>query len=251
MQAPIKSDLEKALLLCKGAFFSAAWFSVIINLLMITPAIYMLQVYDRVVSTGNKSTLLMLTLIVIVLFITMTALEWVRSQILVKVSSRLEVLLNKRLFQVAFKQALYYGGQRATTQPLDDLTGLRQFLTGNGLFAFFDAPWIPFYLALLFIFHPIFGWFSLITAILLCIIAFATDKFTTKILGEANNQSMATRSMLSRNLRNAEVIESMGMLGKIREKWAASANKVLELQALASSRAGLLTALSKFVRLAS
>jgi ATP-binding cassette subfamily C protein EexD len=211
----------------------------------------MLQVYDRVVATGNKSTLLMLTLIVVMLFVTMASLEWVRSQILVKVSSRLELLLNKRLFQVAFKQSLYSGGQRATTQPLDDLTGLRQFLTGNGLFAFFDAPWMPVYLALLFMFHPWFGWFSIITAILLGIVAAVTEKATTKILGEANNVAMATRGALGRNLRNAEVIESMGMLGKIRERWMVGAVKVLELQAIASSRAGLLTALSKIIRISS
>ncbi len=251
MKINIKSDLEEALKLCKGAFLSAAGFSLLINFLMITPSIYMLQVYDRVVATGNKSTLLMLTLIVIMLFITMASLEWVRSQILVKVSSRLELLLNQRLFQVAFKQSLYSGGQRATTQPLDDLTGLRQFLTGNGLFAFFDAPWMPVYLALLFMFHPWFGWFSIITAILLGIVAAVTEKATTKILGEANNVAMATRGALSRNLRNAEVIESMGMLGKIRGRWMVGAVKVLELQAIASSRAGLLTALSKIIRISS
>lgn len=247
----IKSDLEEALKLCKSAFLSAAGFSLLINFLMITPSIYMLQVYDRVVSTGNMSTLTMLTLIVVVLFITMAALEWVRSQILVKVSTRLEMLLNQRLFQIAFKQSLYSGGQKATTQPLDDLTGLRQFLTGNGLFAFFDAPWMPVYLALLFMFHPWFGWFSIFTAILLCIVAAATEKATTKIIGEANNVAMATRGALGRNLRNAEVIESMGMLGKIRQRWMVGAIKVLDLQAVASSRAGLLTALSKVIRLSS
>lgn len=247
----MKSDLEEALKLCKGAFLSAAGFSLLINFLMITPSIYMLQVYDRVVATGNKSTLLMLTLIVIVLFITMASLEWVRSQILVKVSTRLEMLLNQRLFQIAFKQSLYSGGQRATTQPLDDLTGLRQFLTGNGLFAFFDAPWMPIYLILLFMFHPWFGWFSIMTAILLGIVAGVTEKATTKILGEANNVSMATRGALGRNLRNAEVIESMGMLGKIRQRWMVGAVKVLDLQAIASSRAGLLTALSKVIRMSS
>lgn len=251
MKINIRSDLEQALILCRGAFFSAAWFSLLINFLMITPSIYMLQVYDRVISTGNKSTLLMLTLILLVLFITMTALEWVRSQILVKVSSRLEMLLNQRLFQVAFKQSLHSGGQKASTQPLDDLTGLRQFLTGNGLFAFFDAPWIPIYIALLFIFHPWYGWFSVITAILICIIAAATEKSTTKILSEANNLSIVTRNMLGRNLRNSEVIESMGMLSKIRQRWMLNAVKVLELQSIASSRAGVLTALSKFIRLAS
>jgi ATP-binding cassette subfamily C protein EexD len=251
MKANMKSDLEEALKLCKGAFLSAAGFSLLINFLMITPSIYMLQVYDRVVATGNKSTLLMLTLIVIVLFITMASLEWVRSQILVKVSTRLEMLLNQRLFQIAFKQSLYSGGQRATTQPLDDLTGLRQFLTGNGLFAFFDAPWMPIYLILLFMFHPWFGWFSILTAILLGIVAGVTEKATTKILGEANNVSMATRGALGRNLRNAEVIESMGMLGKIRQRWMVGAVKVLDLQATASSRAGLLTALSKVIRMSS
>ena len=251
MKANIKSDLEKALLLCKGAFLSAAGFSLLINFLMITPSIYMLQVYDRVVSTGNKSTLLMLTLIVVVLFITMAALEWVRSQILVKVSSRLELLLNQRLFKISFKQSLYSGGQRATTQALDDLTGLRQFLTGNGLFAFFDAPWMPIYLGMLFLFHPWYGWFSVFTGILLCIVAAATEKATTKILSEANNVAMITRSALGRNLRNAEVIESMGMLHRIKDRWMIGAIKVLELQATASSRAGLLTALSKVIRLSS
>lgn len=251
MKVNIKSDLEEALKLCKGAFLSAAGFSLLINFLMITPSIYMLQVYDRVVSTGNKSTLLMLTLIVVVLFITLAALEWVRSQILVKVSTRLEMLLNQRLFQIAFKQSLYSGGQRATTQPLDDLMGLRQFLTGSGLFAFFDAPWMPIYLALLFIFHPWFGWFSVFTAILLCIVAVATEKATTKILSEANNVAMTTRGVLGRNLRNAEVIESMGMLTKIMERWMTGAVKVLDLQAVASSRAGLLMALSKIIRLSS
>jgi ATP-binding cassette subfamily C protein EexD len=251
MKATVKSDLEKALILCKSAFLSAAGFSLLINFLMITPSIYMLQVYDRVVSTGNLSTLLMLTLIVLLLFVTMAALEWVRSQILVRVSTRLETLLNQRLFQVAFKQALFTGGQRATTQPLDDLTGLRQFLTGNGLFAFFDVPWMPVYLGLLFVFHPWYGWFSVFTAILLCIVAYATEKATTKTLTEANNAAMANRGLLGKNLRNAEIIESMGMLSNIRQRWMIGAVKVLDLQAIASSRAGLLTALSKIIRLSS
>ena len=251
MKNDAKSDLEKALLICKDAFLSAAGFSLLINFLMITPSIYMLQVYDRVVSTGNLSTLLMLTLIVLLLFITMTALEWVRSQILVRVSTRLETLLNQRLFQVAFKQALFSGGQKATTQPLDDLTGLRQFLTGNGLFAFFDAPWMPIYLGILFLFHPWYGWFSVLTAILLCIVAAFTERSTSKILSEANNISMATRGLLAKNLRNAEVIESMGMLGNIRQRWLTGALNVLDLQAIASSRAGLLTSLSKVIRLSS
>lgn len=251
MKIDAKSDLIKALAVCKEAFITAAGFSMLINFLMITPSLYMLQVYDRVVATGNLSTLTMMTLMLVFLFVAMALLEWVRSQILIRVSGRLETLLNQRLFQIVFKQALNTGGQRATTQPLEDLTGLRQFLTGNGLFAFFDAPWIPIYLALLFLFHPWYGWFAVITAILISLVAVANEKVTTKTIGEANSVALNTRSLLGKNLRNAEVVASMGMLGNIRKRWQVGALQVLDLQAKASSHAGLLTALSKVIRMCS
>ncbi len=246
-----KSDLEEALVLCKGAFISAAGFSLVINILQLVPTIYMLQLYDRVVPTGNLSTLFMLTLIMMVLFITLGMLEWVRSQILVRVSTRLETLLNERLFNVAYKQSLYSGGQRASSQPLDDLTSLRQFMTGNGLFAFFDAPWLPIYIALMFVFHQLYGWMAVGVAILLIIIAIAQEKATGKILGDANNLAMSGRALVNKNLRNAEVIESMGMLKNIQKRWLKGTNEVLVLQARASSRAGLISALSKLTRLSS
>ncbi|MEI6334771.1 MAG: type I secretion system permease/ATPase [Methylococcaceae bacterium] len=251
MKKANKSDLEEALKLCKGAFISAAGFSMVINLLQLVPTIYMLQLYDRVVPTGNRSTLLMLTLIVIVLFLTMGALEWVRSQILVRVSSRLETLLNERLFQVAYKQSLYTGGQRASSQPLDDLTSLRQFMTGNGLFAFFDVPWMPVYIAVMFIFHPLYGWAAVGTSIILVIVAIIQEKSTGKLLGEANTLAMAGRGLVNKNLRNAEVIESMGMLRNIQTRWLEGTQQVLLLQATASSRAGLISGLSKVIRLSS
>lgn len=251
MSTTNRSELEDALRLCKGAFLSAAGFSMVINFLMIVPAIYMLQLYDRVVPTGNQSTLLMLTLIMLVLFITMGSLEWVRSQILVRASTRLETLLNNRLFQAAFKQSLYTGGQQAASQPLDDLTGLRQFMTGNGLFAFFDAPWMPVYIALMFIFHPWYGWAAVATAAVLTVIAFANERATSRLLAEANQLAISGRSQVNKNLRNAEVIESMGMLPNIRRRWSDGALKILNLQAVASSRAGLLASLSKVIRLSS
>ncbi|MEY4768758.1 MAG: hypothetical protein RL637_1397 [Pseudomonadota bacterium] len=251
MKKTVRSDLQEALKLCRGAFLSAALFSMVINFLMLVPSIYMMQLYDRVVPTSNEATLVLLTLIMLFLFVTLGALEWVRSQILVRVSTKLETLLNERLFKLAFKQSLYSGGQRVTTQPLDDLTGLRQFLTGNGLFAFFDAPWMPIYMALLFAFHPWYGWASVLTGGLLSIVAIATEKSTKKILNDANNLSMINRNLVHKNLRNAEVIESMGMLPHIRKRWFEGAVKVLDLQAIASSRAGLLTGLSKIIRLSS
>ncbi|HIG08141.1 MAG TPA: type I secretion system permease/ATPase, partial [Methylococcaceae bacterium] len=244
-----KSDLQEALILSKGAFFYMAGFSMVINFLMLVPAIYMLQLYDRVVPTGNHSTLLMLTLIMLVFLVTLGSLEWVRSQILVRTSTKLDVLLNKRLFQVAFKQALYTGGQRATTQPLEDLSGLRQFMSSNGLFAFFDVPWIPVYIGVMFMFHPWYGWAAVFTAIILGILAVITEKTTAKISAEANNQAISNRGMVNKSLRNVEVIESMGMLENIYQRWLKGSIKTLKLQSVASSRARLLTALSKTIRM--
>ena len=246
-----KSDLEAALTLCKGAFIWAAIFSMVINILQLVPTIYMLQLYDRVVPTGNRTTLVMLTLIMLVLFLTLGALEWVRSQILVRVSSRLETLLNERLFQVSYKQSLYSGGQRASSQALDDLTSLRQFLTGNGLFAFFDVPWIPVYIGVMFIFHPSYGWAAIGTAIVLIIVAIIQEKSTAKMIGEANTMANIGRGLVNKNLRNAEVIESMGMLQHIQKRWVESTRQVLVLQATASSRAGLVSGLSKVIRMSS
>ena len=251
MVTVIQSDLQRALYLCRSAFYAAAGFSLVINLLQLVPTIYMLQLYDRVVPTGNLYTLLMLTIIVIVLFITLAILEWVRSQILVRVSSRLETLLNDRLYQVAFKQALYSGGQKASAQPLDDLTGLRQFLTGQGLFAFFDAPWLPVYIGVMFVFHAWYGWSAVATALILIAIAILNEKLTSKPLAEANNLVIQGRNIVSKNLRNAEVIESMGMLSQIRTRWLKTTVQVLVLQAAASERAGLISALSKLIRLSS
>ena len=246
-----KSDLQAALFLCKSAFIWAAIFSMVINILQLVPTIYMLQVYDRVVPTGNKSTLLMLTLIMIVLFLTMGSLEWVRAQILVRVSTRLETLLNERLFQVSYKQALFSGGQRASSQTLDDLTSLRQFLTGNGLFAFFDVPWLPIYIAVMFIFHPLYGWTAIATATLLIIIAIIQEQVTAKLMIEANNLAITGRNLVNKNLRNAEVIESMGMLQNIQSRWLTGTEKILILQATASSRAGLVNGVSKLIRMSS
>ncbi|MCK5831887.1 MAG: type I secretion system permease/ATPase [Methylococcales bacterium] len=243
-----KSDLQEALLVCKGAFYSAAGFSMIINFLMLAPVIYMLQLYDRVVPTSNESTLLMLTLIMVALFITSGILEWVRSQILVRVSTRLETLLNTRLFDIAYKQSLFSGGQRASSQPLDDLTALRQFMTGNGLFAFFDAPWMPFYVIVMFIFHPWYGWAAIFTSILLTIIAIINEKATKQTLTDANSLAMSGRALVNNNLRNAEVVESMGMLNNIRQRWQGNSHKVLGLQSSASSKAGMITSLSKTIR---
>lgn len=242
-------NLKAALQVCKSGFISVGVFSLFINFLMLVPAFYMLQVYDRVVATGSHSTLLMLTLILTLLLVTMGLLEWVRSRIMVRLSTRLDLILGPRLYQASFKQALSSGGMQVSAQPLLDLTGLRQFITGNGLFAFFDVPWLPIYLAVMFLFHPLFGWFAVGCALVLVALAYLNERLTNEPLKEANKHNMAAHAYTQKNLRNAEVVESMGMLPALRERWQSLNNQGLATQGLASDRAGSITAISKTFRM--
>ena len=243
------SELGKALLSCKSSFMSAGFFSLFINLLLLAPTIYMLQVYDRVLSSGSESTLLMLTLILVFLFLIMGGLEWTRSQILIVTSNRLDQLLSGRVFDAMFTQALNSGGRVATAQPLNDLLQLRQFMTGPGLFAFFDAPWMPIYVAVLFMFHPVFGVMAVIAAVILIFMAAWNEYATRNDLQDANGQSMAAQQLAQSNLRNAEAIEAMGMLPRMRERWQEKQLTLLALQSRASGKSGMISSMSKTFRL--
>ena len=249
MSANNPNPLKQALTTCRSSFISVAFFSMFINILMLVPAIYMLQVYDRVITSGSETTLLMITIILIVMMLTLGALEWVRSRILVRVATRLSMQLNRKVFDVSFKQSLYSGGVMSNAQPVQDLNGLRQFMTGNALFAFFDAPWIPLYLFVMFLFHPWYGWVGVASAILLAVLAVINEYVTSKQLEKANEEMSASSNALRQNLTNAEVIESMGMLRDLRERWLTRQYKVLSWQTSASDRAGGITSISKTSRL--
>ncbi|OZY44312.1 type I secretion system permease/ATPase [Pseudomonas lundensis] len=249
MRSTHENSLQAALKACKSSFISVGFFSLFINALMLVPTFYMLQVYGRVVTSGSISTLVMLTIIMIILMVTMGALELVRSRIMVRVSSKLDILLSRDLYRASFKRALDSGGMDSSAQALNDLTGLRQFMTGNGLFAFFDAPWLPIYIAVMFMFHPWYGWMAIICAIILVIFAILNEKMTGSTLAAANKENIAASLYTNKNLRNAEVIESMGMLNTLIDRWAQRQKKVLTLQSIASDKGGLMSNISKTFRM--
>ncbi|RMO92736.1 Type I secretion system ATPase, PrtD [Pseudomonas syringae pv. philadelphi] len=243
-----ENNLQVALKACKGSFISVGFFSLFVNALMLVPTFYMIQVSGRVVPSSSTSTLVMLTLIMTLLMLTLGSLEWVRSRILVRISNRLDVMLSRDVYQASFRKALSSGGMDASAQSLNDLTALRQYLTGNGLFAFFDAPWLPIYTAVMFMFHPWFGWMTVACAIVLVILAFLNHRYTGKSLIEANQQSVAANLQTTKNFRNAEVIESMGMLDTLMARWGKRQRRVLVLQSDASDKGGIITSISKTFR---
>jgi len=249
MRSSHENSLQAALKACRSSFISVGFFSLFINALMLVPTFYMLQVYGRVVTSGSVSTLVMLTIIMTVLMVTMGALELVRSRIMVRVSTKLDILLSRDLYRASFKRALDSGGMDSSAQALNDLTGLRQFMSGNGLFAFFDAPWLPIYIAVMFMFHPWYGWMAIICAIILLIFAVLNEKLTGATLAAANKENIAASLYTNKNLRNAEVIESMGMLNTLINRWAFRQRNVLTLQSIASDKGGLMTNISKTFRM--
>ncbi|MBA1204427.1 type I secretion system permease/ATPase [Pseudomonas capeferrum] len=243
-----ENKLHAALKACKSSFLSIGFFSFFVNALMLVPTFYMIQISGRVVPSGSTSTLLMLTLILTVLMATLGSLEWVRSRIMVRISNRLDVLLSRDVYRASFKLALNSGGGDATAQSLNDLTSLRQFFTGSGLFAFFDAPWFPIYTAIMFLFHPWFGWMTVACGVVLSVLAVINHKVTGKALAEANKESVVSNLATTKTLRNAEVIESMGMLETLMNRWAARQRKVLKLQSDASDQGGVVSSVSKTFR---
>ncbi|MEC4237840.1 type I secretion system permease/ATPase [Pseudomonas sp. DSV-1] len=249
MTRPKANEMLAALTAYKRAFFNIGLFSAVINLLMLAPALYMLQVYDRVLASGNQMTLLMLTLMILGLFGLMGALEWVRSQVVIRLGTQMDMRLNQRVYDAAFEAQLRTGNP-AVGQALNDLTSLRQFATGNALFAFFDAPWFPVYLFVIFMFSPWLGLLALGGAVLLMILAWVNQRVSQAPLKAASELSVQATQQASAHLRNAEAIEAMGMLDTLREGWLAQHTAFLAQQNLASEKTATVSAWSKGVRLA-
>ncbi len=243
-----ESELKQTILASKKTILMAGFFSMFINLLMLVPPLYMLQLYDRVLTSRSESTLYMLTMIVIVLFITMGLLEVVRSRILIKFGNKFANLLSNRVFESTFELA-NKKPEAASSRLMGDLMQLRQYLSGNGLFAFFDAPWIPIYIIVLFMFHIYFGVFAIFAAIVLVCITLLNEYSTKEMMNKANVLNRDSMMQLEANIRNSEIINAMGMKTNIRKKWETKYFGFLVAQDEASNQAGIWSNMSKTLRM--
>ncbi|APC19033.1 peptidase [Pseudomonas frederiksbergensis] len=242
------APLLKALGDYKRILISVGCFTALINVLMLVPSIYMLQVYDRVLSSQNETTLAMLSLMVVGFFVFIGLLETVRSFIVIRIGSQLERRFNLRVYQAAFERNLFKGEGNAG-QSLGDLTHIRQFVTGPALFAFFDAPWFPVYLFVIYLFNVWLGVFATVGAVLLIGLAFLNEAMTKKPLGEAGGYSQRSSQLATSHLHNAETIQAMGMLGALRKRWFQVHSRFLGLQNQASDTGAVISSLSKTLRL--
>ena len=244
-----RSELTQALWTFRREFLVVGVFSMVANVLMLSPTLYMLQVYDRVMVSRSELTLLAMSLITLFLFCVMAFAEWMRSRVLVRSGVRLDAMLGTRVFNASFEANLAPSGV-SPARSFGDLIQIRQFLTGNGILAFFDTPWTPVYMAVLFILHPMLGWLALFFAAVQGALAWFGHRSTVAPAEEASRASGEASMYLQGKLRNAEVLEPMGMVHNLRPRWAQRHDQAQLLQGRAQALTHRITAWSKFIRYA-
>ncbi len=245
---PSQDEMQASLRPLRNALITVAVFSGFLNVLMLAPSLYMLQVYDRVLGSRNETTLWVLTLLLLGAYLFMGALETIRTWVLVRVGARFDATLNARVFNATFERSLMQPGSNSA-QPMHDLNTLRQTLTGTGLLALFDAPWMPVYLLVISLMSIELGLFALLGALVLGALAVLNERISKPKLDEAQKYNAQSQLALTNHLRNAEVIEAMGMLPSIRQHWHGLHLKQIRLQAAASDQAAVMGGVTKFVRI--
>lgn len=226
----------------------ALFFAAVAALLALTPTLYMMVTYDRVVNSRSMDTLVMLTVLVIGALVVMEILEWVRHQILLEGGKRADAMLTPRVFSAVFEGNLkrnLLGGQQA----LSDLRTLREFICSPAVAAAMETPISLLMLVIIFLISPLLGWCAVGGGLLQLLISMVTERRTQPPLAESGKAFQAAQQYASSSLQNAQVIESMGMLKGIHARWMTNQQKFLTLQAEASDAAGGLTALAKSVQL--
>ncbi len=242
-----RSDLTATLWAFKREFVIVGLFSFLANLLMLTPTIYMLQVFDRVMTSQSELTLLAVSLITVVLFAIMALAEWMRSRVLVHAGVRFDEVLSTRVFNASFEANLSQSGGNPG-RAFSDLIQIRQFLTGNGIFTLFDAPWAPIYIAVTFMLHPWLGVLAIVFALVQLALAWFGHTRTVAPAEAAALTGSEVQAYLLGKLRNAEALESMGMIGNLQRHWTERHQAWLVQASKAQGLTHRVTAWSKFIR---
>ncbi len=247
---PGDNDLLAAVSACRGAFLGLAVFSALINVLYLTGSFYMLQIYDRVIPSRSVPTLLALSALVGALFAGQAALDFYRSRILQYMARSLDESLSPRIFRIITQLPMTPGGSASGAQPLRDLDQVRGFLAGGGPVGLFDLPWMPFYLGICFLFHPMIGVAALLGALMLVALTIGAEVFTRKPIAEVAQHAAARNMLMETCRRNAEVIAALGMGERLGAIWERYNLKHLDAQGRASGVAESLSSFTKAARMA-
>jgi ATP-binding cassette subfamily C exporter for protease/lipase len=222
--------------------------SAIINILMLTPTVYMLQVFDRVMISQSIVTLVAVSLIAGLFYLVQALAEWLRSRLIISSGIRLDHALNTPVFEATFLDQLK-GSDRSPVQAFSDLATIRQWLTGSGLYAFLDAPWTPIYVGIMFLLHPWLGWLTIIFLLVLLAFAWVTSLVTRKAGDAAEDEEKELNRFIHSKLQNAEVLEAHGMVPNLRARWWDRQIEMMTLQDKSSDLQERMSSFSKQLRL--
>jgi ATP-binding cassette, subfamily C, type I secretion system permease/ATPase len=229
-------------------FYPVIAFSFVFNILMLVSPIYMMQVFDRVLTSGRTETLLVLTVVAIVALLILGQMDTYRTRILTRIGVWVDQALSLRVLTASLKLSL--GHANVGSQPLRDLAQVRSFLASPAIFPIIDAVWVPVFLAAIFMLHMWLGLLAVFGAVALFGLALANEFVTRAPLKSANEAQVAAFSHADKTVRNAEIVEAMGLLPNLLTRWAALNNKVLQNQSHAGDRAAELSGATKFIRMA-
>lgn len=244
-----RSELGEALRACRDAFIGVGVMSCMINLLYLTGSIFMLEVYDRVLPSRSVPTLVGLVVLAAGLYIAQGFLDLLRGRILGRIGTSLDEAINARVFDTVVRLPLVVGGRNEGLQPLRDLDNVRSFLGSMGPGAFFDLPWLPFYLAICFAFHWLLGLTALVGAIVLVTLTLITEFLSRTPAKEAMSLAARRNDLAATSRRNAEVLVAMGMSGRLTKRWGEANENYLAGNQRASDVAGGLGAIAKVLRM--
>jgi len=248
-RSPVRSELAEALAACRGAFYGTALISGMSNILMLTGAMFMLEIYDRVLPSRSMPTLVGLLVLAAALFTALGILDAIRGRILVRIGGALDETLSGRVYDTLMRLPLRVGARSDGTQPLRDLDAVRSYLSGLGPVALFDLPWIPLYLAICFAFHPLIGFAALAGAIILIVLTLLTEILMRAPARAATEAAVARNGLAEASRRNAEALVAMGMAGHIAARWSEANRQYMRSQQEASDLGGGLGAISKVLRM--
>ncbi len=243
-----RAELREALGSGRALFISVGVFSCFVNILMLTGPMFMLQVYDRVLSSRSYNTLLVLFLLVAALFLCMGLLDWARSRVLARAGARFQALLDSRVFIASLTRSLSPKDRSRPATGLRDLEAIQRVLSGPAPFAVFDAPWTPLYLAVIFLFHPWLGYLALAGGLVLLLLTWLNERSSAEPQRKAYEAQALAETFEQSIRRDAETIQGLGMRDAATERWRQRRDRALGQQIEASDKSGRFAAASKTLR---
>lgn len=245
-----KDEIREVLSKFKKTFIQIGIFSFFINLLVLAAPFYMLAVYDVVMPSKSIETLIFVTLLILIFFIGMGLLDFVRNKILIIIANKMDALVNEKIYNAAFELALKNPGKN-TSQPLNDLNKIKAFLSGNAILSFFDIPWFPIYIGIMFLFDPIYGLYGIGATIIIVALTYINSLVTKRHIEHSMKAKNKSDAFLTNQLRNAEVVEAMGMRKSLFKKWLTHYYDFLKSNTEAGSKSAFYTNVSKTTRMLS